>query len=168
MARLLIKEGRIVDQDPWRLTRSREEAGRGDAVIVPLETWLQHQALWQDFPGRLGLQLSAGDDLSLIKDALPCFELIAIEFPSFTDGRGYSAARLLVDQYHFPGEIRAVGDVFKDVLFYLARVGFNAFELRLGEDGSDALQAFKAFSEAYQQSVDRPEPLFRRRLHHHG
>ena len=89
--------------------------------------------------------------------------LIAIDFPKFTDGRGLSGARLLRERYGFRGELRAIGDIQRDQLFDLARCGFDAFVLREGEDAEAALAAFNTFSDAYQTSVDRPAPLFRRR-----
>lgn len=84
-------------------------------------------------------------------------------FPQFTDGRGYSTARLLRERYGWWGELRAIGDVQRDQLFYLSRVGFDAFELNDGIDLQSALSAFADFSEAYQTSVERLLPLFRRR-----
>jgi uncharacterized protein (DUF934 family) len=86
-----------------------------------------------------------------------------VNFPSLTDGRGYSIARLLRERYGYVGELRAVGDVQRDQLFNLARCGFDAFLLRKDEDADGALAALEEFSEAYQASVERPQPLFRRR-----
>lgn len=88
---------------------------------------------------------------------------VEVNFPKFSDGRGYSIARLLRERYGYRGELRAVGDVQRDQLSYLSRVGFDAFLLREGEEAAAALSALAEFSEAYQASVDRPLPLFRRR-----
>ena len=89
--------------------------------------------------------------------------LISVDFPQFTDGRGYSIGRLLRERYGYQGELRAVGDVQRDQLFYLTRSGFNAFVLRADKDPYKALTAHRDFSEAYQTAVDQPVPLFRRR-----
>jgi uncharacterized protein (DUF934 family) len=94
---------------------------------------------------------------------LSSLTLVAIRFPHFTDGRGYSTARLLRERYGYAGELRATGDVARDQLFCLSRVGFDTFELREGEDVGAALAAFGDFSEAYQSSVAQPQPLSRRR-----
>ena len=94
-----------------------------------------------------------------------CFEriaLVAIRFPAFTDGRGYSTARLLRQRHGWTGELRAVGDVLRDQMFYLARCGFDTFDLKDGESVAEALAGFGDFSEAYQSAADRG-PLFRRR-----
>jgi hypothetical protein len=87
-----------------------------------------------------------------------------VNFPVFTDGRGYSIGRLLRERYGYTGELRAVGDIMQDQLFYLSRVGFDAFLLRADQSVEGAITALDSFSEAYQASVERPDPLFRRRL----
>ena len=88
---------------------------------------------------------------------------IAVNFPKFGDGRGYSIARLLRERYGYKGELRAVGEVARDHLHAMAQCGFDAFHLRDGEDPQEALKAFGDFSEAYQASAAQPIPLFRRR-----
>jgi len=109
------------------------------------------------------LRLEPGDDPARAADRLRSAARVEVNFPSFTDGRGYSIARLLRERHGYLGELRAVGDVQRDQLFYLARCGFDAFLLRDGLDAQEALSALHDFSEAYQASVERPEPLFRRR-----
>lgn len=109
------------------------------------------------------LRLEPHDDPSAVADRLACASRVEVSFPKFTDGRGYSIARLLRERYGYRGELRAVGDVQRDQLFYLSRVGFDAFLLREGEEAAAALAALTDFSEAYQASVERPQPLFRRR-----
>lgn len=132
-------------------------------IIVPLALW---QALAGELlarSGRLGLWLDSAEDPALVADSLEAFSLIAVHFPQFTDGRGYSTARLLRERYGWKGELRAIGDIQRDQLFYLLRCGFDAFVLNDGLDEQGALSAFKDFTEAYQTSVERPVPLFRRR-----
>ena len=88
---------------------------------------------------------------------------VEVNFPKFGDGRGYSIARLLRTRYGYRGELRAVGHITRDLLFFMESCGFDAFELREGEDPHEALASFEDFSEAYQASAVRPVPLFRRR-----
>jgi uncharacterized protein (DUF934 family) len=109
------------------------------------------------------LRLEPADDPAQAARRLDTAARVEVNFPSFTDGRGYSLARLLRERYGYRGELRAVGDVPRDQLFNLARCGFDAFLLREGEDAQSALAALHDFSEAYQASVERPLPLFRRR-----
>jgi uncharacterized protein (DUF934 family) len=88
---------------------------------------------------------------------------VEVNFPKFGDGRGYSIAKLLRTRYGYRGELRAVGHITRDLLFFMESCGFDAYELREGEDPHEALAAFEDLSEAYQASVARPVPLFRRR-----
>ena len=88
---------------------------------------------------------------------------VEVNFPKFSDGRGYSIARLLRERHGYQGELRAVGHITRDLLFYMESCGFDAFELREGEDPHEALAGFEDFSDAYQASLARPVPLFRRR-----
>ena len=158
---------RRVEPDNWQLLKPAADGSvatppEGD-VIVPLAAWREHRVALAARAGGLGVWLEPNDDPALIAGDLRHFALIAVNFPQFTDGRGYSIGRLLRERYGWQGELRAVGDVSRDQLFYLSRCGFDAFALRAGEDAQSALTAFDDFSEGYQTSVERPQPLFRRR-----
>ena len=109
------------------------------------------------------LRLEPTDDPASVADKLGHVVRIEVNFPKFGDGRGFSIARLLRDRYGYKGELRAVGHITRDHLFFMESVGFDAFELREGEDPHEALAAFTDFSESYQASPARPQPLFRRR-----
>lgn len=136
---------------------------QGD-LLVSLQQWQSSaSALLGRTAGRTGVWLAPDEDPALIADSLGALALVAVFFPQFADGRGYSTARLLRERYGWQGELRAIGDVQRDQLFYLSRVGFDAFELNDGIELQSALSAFSDFSEAYQTSVERPLPLFRRR-----
>ncbi len=164
---ILIKNRQIV-ADNWRLLDAAGAPGvsANDSgnLIVPLALWRAHRESFLARPGALGIQLEGHDEPETIAADLDRFELVAIHFQQFADGRGYSLARLLRERYHYTRELRAVGDVLRDQLFYLSRVGFDAFALRDDQDATEALKAFADFSEGYQASVERPFPLFRRRL----
>ena len=88
--------------------------------------------------------------------------LVAIEFGGLAEGRGYSQAQLLRTRYKLTGELRAVGKIQRDQLFYMARCGFDAFELPEGADYNVALTAFKDFSVKYQNASDAGLSLRRR------
>jgi uncharacterized protein (DUF934 family) len=102
------------------------------------------------------------DELSDAAKLLPKVALVAINFPKFGDGRGYSKARLLRERFGFKGELRAVGEVLADQLQYMLRCGFDAFELAPGKDVAAALHAMRDFSVTYQAATDDPRPLYRR------
>jgi uncharacterized protein (DUF934 family) len=109
------------------------------------------------------VRLEPQDDPASVADRLERVARVEVNFPKFGDGRGYSIARLLRERYGYEGELRAVGQVVRDHLLYMESCGFDAFLLREGEDPVEALSGFSDFSEAYQTSVARPVPLFRRR-----
>jgi uncharacterized protein (DUF934 family) len=158
----LIKGGRAID-DSWAFAGTTADVPERGDVLVPLPLWSAERHRLAERPGRVGVLLGPADDPAEIAGDLLRLALVAVDFPQFADGRGYSTARLLRERYAYTGELRATGDVGRDQLFYLARVGFDAFALRDGADVNGALGAFEDFSEAYQASVERPQPLFRRR-----
>ncbi|WP_163557172.1 DUF934 domain-containing protein [Halomonas sp. NO4] len=159
VTRPLIRRG-VPDADRWTLIRDPESALPEGPAIVPLEQW-REAAPSEDLAPWLASDTELTPELA---DALQDAPLIAIDFPKFTDGRGYSLARLLRERYGYPGEIRAIGDVLVDQVFFLTRCGFDALSLREDQWLEDALRALNAFSRAYQPAVDEPEPLFRHRL----
>ena len=97
------------------------------------------------------LRLQPGDDPASFAEQLDGIDRVEVSFPKFGDGRGYSIARLLRTRYGYRGELRAVGHITRDLLPFLERVGFDAFELREGEDSEEALAAFATFSSWYQK-----------------
>ena len=164
---LIIKDRNVV-ADPWHRLELSADGGlpaipSGGDVIVPLALWQERRGELLSRPGRLGVWLDSHEDPAEIAPDLRLFGVVAVNFPKFVDGRGYSIGRLLRERYGYKGELRAVGDIFRDQLFFLSSCGFNAYALRDGEDPHEALKAFGDFSEAYQTSVERPVPLFRRR-----
>ncbi|SEF44097.1 DUF934 domain-containing protein [Billgrantia desiderata] len=158
--RPFIRDGKPAE-DRWLLIRDAEaELPASTPAIVPL-------ARWQALEGSAELAPWLASDTELtpeLAEQLAAAPLIAIDFPKFTDGRGYSLARLLRERYGFDGEIRAIGDVLVDQAFFLTRCGFNALSLREDQWLEDALHALNAFSRAYQPAVDVSEPLFRQRM----
>jgi len=109
------------------------------------------------------LRLEPTDDPGAVAARLEGVVRVEVNFPKFGDGRGFSIGRLLRERYGYKGELRAVGHITRDHLFFMESCGFDAFKLREGEDPHEALAAFDDFSESYQASVARPQPLFRRR-----
>lgn len=133
-------------------------------VIFPLAVWLARKNEIVSCHKRIGLLLQADDKVEDLAADLEYFIVIAVNFPKFVDGRGYSTAALLRQRYHYQGELRAVGDVLHDQLFFMKRVGFDAYALKDGKNAVYAIdRGFSPFSDAYQSSTDQPEPYFRRR-----
>jgi len=151
---------RSVAEDTWRVLQAGDTISADGDVIVPLVMWREQQPIVADRGGSTGVWLGPADDPADIGQ-LPV--LIAVHFPVFTDGRGYSTARLLRQRYGFTGELRAIGDVLRDQLHELARCGFDSFALREDQDPAEALRAFDDFSESYQAGADQGA-LFERRF----
>ncbi len=155
----IIKDGMITD-DQWVLLDQETTDIPDGPIIVPLSLWESGKAT---LTGRksLGIWLNSDEAPERIASELGNFDLVAINFPVFVDGRGFSYGRDLREKYHYQGEVRAIGEFIRDQLFFLKRCGFNAFALT-GVELEAALEAFKDFSDSYQSSIDQPEPYFRR------
>ena len=161
----IIKNNQIVDET-WHLLPkdfSFDELSNCDDYIVPLQMWRDHAHVLKARDGGLGVWLDSDQEAEEIGDDVQHFQVIALNFPAFTDGRSYSNARLLRDRYGYKGELRAIGDVLRDQLFFMARCGYDAIAIRADKDPKDALQGLKDFSVTYQGATDEPLPLFRRR-----
>jgi uncharacterized protein (DUF934 family) len=162
-----IIKGRAVVADDWSVLRLEEQEAAAGAVvpegkiIVPLATWLAQRESLAARAG-IGVWIGADERPEAIKADLDKFAVIAVDFPKFTDGRGYSIAYNLRKRLGYRGELRAIGDVLRDQLFSMHRVGFDAYATRADRDIHDALKGLTVFSEAYQASVDQDLPLFRR------
>ncbi len=157
--------GRIVD-DAWTFVDAIEalrDVPDDASVLVPLALWKAERVALLAHTAPLGVRLEASDEPAELAGDLSRLALIAIDFPKFTDGRGYSIARLLRERHGYRGTLRAVGDVLRDQLFYMLRSGFDSFAIKHQELIEDALSSYRVFSEGYQTSVDRPVPLFKRR-----
>ena len=155
---------RALAEDKYVLLRDAKSlADVPDSVptIVPLALWLERRGALIA-RGEVGVWLAPADDPSTLAPDLAHVSVIAVDFPQFTDGRGYSHARLLRERYRYSGELRAIGDVGRDQLYYLSQCGFDAFLLPDGRNAEDALSAFDDFSDGYQATVLRT-PWFRRR-----
>jgi uncharacterized protein (DUF934 family) len=150
----IIKDRAIVNDD-WTVVRATEDGTLPAVDALPAGKVLVPLALWQSSRDALTAARGAADiGVWLAGDSEPAdivgdfdkIALIAVDFPVFRDGRGYSIARLLRERYGYKGEIRAIGDV-----------------LRADKDIEDALKAFTEFTVQYQGAFDDPQPLFRRR-----
>ncbi|EDX89525.1 MULTISPECIES: DUF934 domain-containing protein [unclassified Alcanivorax] len=158
----VIIDGAIVDNQWQRLEGDTLEGELPIGnIIVPLAYWQANRdALLSR--GDVAVWLAPGEEPKDLEDDLGALPLVAIHFPAFKDGRGYSYARELRTRYNFKGEVRATGDVLRDQLFYMTRCGFNAFEVREDRSIEEALQGLKDFSVTYQGDVNEPRPLYRR------
>lgn len=158
----LIKQSHIIDNVWQKLEADSSENTDGKAVLVALESFLQNPDLVIGNP-QAGVWLESDQGPEKLEPFIDKLSLIAINFPKFVDGRGYSYARILRDRFNYQGELRAIGDVLHDQLFYLKRCGFDSFAVREDKDIEVAKSGLSDFTETYQAATDQPKPLFRRR-----
>ena len=151
----LIKNGAITD-DQW-LPADADSAMMSASQVCSLEQWLQ----LEDKSGS-AVQLEPAEGPAPLFGSLAQIELIVINFPVFTDGRGFSYARELRER-GYQGELRATGHFIRDQLTYLARCGFDAFQMSDESQLEASLASLSDFTESYQAAIDQPQPLFRRR-----
>jgi uncharacterized protein (DUF934 family) len=164
----ILKQGKI-ESDDWLLLRPNDDASlpsvaASQDVIVPWRSWLADYAFWSDRSSRCAVWLAPDDDPADLVPYLGKFALIAVDFPSFTDGRGYSIARLLRERHSYRQELRALGDVGQDQLRPLWLVGFDSFEISQGRPSGACVGAQEAISDYYQCNYRQPQPLFRRSI----
>jgi uncharacterized protein (DUF934 family) len=160
----IIKNRQIVE-DQWLHVADDADVNQlpaGD-IIAPFALWQAHSEQLLQRQGQLGIRLNGDNDVAEIAADLPHFSVIALQFPAFRDGRAYSIARALRQHYGYTGELRAVGNVLRDQVSYMSRVGFDAFEIDPKQKIEDALNAFSEISVKYQSSSDEPLPIYRRR-----
>ncbi|MBL4683178.1 MAG: DUF934 domain-containing protein [Nannocystaceae bacterium] len=147
----IIRDQKIV-QDSWRHIEDGDPVPESGDVTVSLIRFGAERSDLDARSGRDGVRVGPDEEIDTIIADLGKLPLIAVTFPKFTDGRGYSTARLLRGRHGYTGELRATGQIFRDQLFYLHRVGFDAFEMAPGKSLSDALEGFSDFSVTYQSS----------------
>lgn len=160
----VIKAGRVVE-DGWQRIADPDtrQALPGGDLIIPLDYWRANRERLARHNGKIGVCLNGDDSLEDCADILDRFELVALEFPRFTDGRSYSHARLLRERFGYRGELRAVGEVLRDQLFFMQRCGIDSFQVQEGKDAQDALQGLQGFSVTYQGAADDAPPVYRLR-----
>jgi uncharacterized protein (DUF934 family) len=164
--RLLPGAAAEVQPELWNVLTEEQAAGSLPAgpIAVPLAAWKTRRAELSTRREPVGVWLKPNDEPAELAGHFASIALIAIHFPKFTDGRGYSTAVLLRTRLGYKGELRAFGDVGRDQLFYLKRCGFDSFSLPEHRDPESAIASFDDFSLRYQGSVDDPQPLFRKRF----
>jgi uncharacterized protein (DUF934 family) len=146
--RRILRRREIVADD-W--CHSGETAAPDAALIVPLSELRAAAGRPEQRPRRLGVTIAPEDRVEDLAADLARLGLIAVQFPTVGDGRGYSQGRLLRDRLGFAGELRAVGaGVRQDQIYLLVRCGFDSMELAAGQDLDAALRAWSRYDVAYQ------------------
>ena len=155
----LLKNGAIMP-DPW-IALSDEAPIPGDGpILISWARWQSEASALSGRPAPIGIRLRNNEAAEALRPHIGRFDLVALEFPKFRDGRAYSYARLLRERYGFKGELRAVGEVLLEQLFFMLRTGFDAFELQSDDPLRDYRTAVGEFSVWYQPAADgRPTAM---------
>lgn len=160
---------RIIANDPWVFIHAEADLIQHktpEQLILPLKLWgsMRPAEVSQGHEISLnGVWLAPDDDEELLMPWLNALPLIALQFPSFRDGRAYTQAYVLKTRLGWCGELRAVGDVLRDQLSHMRQCGFNSFAIREDKSVTDALKGLAGISVLYSRSAIEPRPLFRRR-----
>ncbi len=155
-----ILKNRQVIQDTWKTLSADETLTDGD-VIIPFERWLSEPDARQSHSGKIGILISSDTNIQTVIENLKHIDLVALNFPKYTDGTCFSYAFLLRERHQFSGELRAVGDIFRDQFAYLERCGFDAIQLADEEALELGKVAFDEIPMRYQSSADKAEPFYR-------
>lgn len=161
---VLLREGKAVANDPWIFLADDQPAdGRAD-VVVSIKRLLTEGEELARRPGRLGVIIGSSEAVEEIAAYVPQLAMIAVDFPAYRDGRGFTTARLLRERYHYTGPLRAVGDVLQDLVFFMLRCGFDEFVLKAKEPEKAFARAAGTFTKVYQHAADRRETAIDLRL----
>jgi len=163
MSKLLDKRGRVATDDPWRAAGAEQsDAHTEEYIFLPAACWREHGGVLNTDVH--GLLLTGEDEPMALATLLSRIKHAAIQFPVFSDGRGFSLACILRGQLEYSGTLRAVGHIIPDQIFSLIRCGFDTFEISCDTEEQALMTFIKPFNVTYQACLEYPEPLFRRRI----
>ena len=149
----LLRNGRLSADDTWVRLDDASDRAPGTPVLSGLARFLEDAAAHR---AGAGVVLAPDDDALALAPYLDRLQLVAIDFPQYTDGRGYSHARLLRERLGFGGEIRAVGDVRVDQIAFMTRAGIDAFDLAEAPDEATLARALTRYRTSYQPTYALP------------
>lgn len=161
--------GLEVAETAWTRLQASDEIPESGAVLVPLAVWLEQRESLRQRPDAVGVWLGSDTDGSFsawgetFAADLLGLSVIAVDFPVFGDGRGYSLASLLRQRHGYQGELRAIGNVLVDQVSAMARVGFDGFEVTEGTRLELLEQAWSRFSAVYQPATDGRQTVWQQR-----
>jgi uncharacterized protein (DUF934 family) len=140
-------------------------------IIVPLSVFVErnNELASRIAQGEVGVWLATHELLEYLiqqQADLNALPIIAVFVERFADGRIFSLGTLLRTRYGYKNELRALGDVLRDQLFFLKRSGYTSFMIRKDRSAAEAIASLNDFSKPYQGAVDEPKPVFRR--YHRG
>jgi uncharacterized protein (DUF934 family) len=159
----ILKHGALQPNE-WLTVADGEALPDGKPVVVTLDRWLKERETLIGRNAPIGLKFKSDQSPVAVADDLDRLGLIVLEFPKFTDGRGYSQARILRQRLGYKGELRATGNVLRDQYLFMDRCGIDSIEIAEEAKVGGYLDSLGEFSIWYQPAADqRPTVLARRR-----
>ena len=153
----------LIANDPWQLLTEDQPIPDTGHAVLPFSRINEVDVGAESAELTLGVLINGGDDIQKVIAIADQLNLVVVDIPAFTDGRGFSFATML-RRAGFSGEIRATGDVTRDRLAFLQRCGFNAFDIPDERYSVELETAFTEVSVHYQGAVDDPKPIYRQNL----
>lgn len=145
--------------DDWQIIDDDSAIPAGGKVIIGWDRWKAEATSLASTDAEIGVAIPNDLDVAAEGGKLVDANMISIDFPAFSDGRGYSQARLLRERFSFKGQIRATGDVLADQAYYMFRCGFDALVPRHDQEMPQMAQSWKDFNLAYQPATCAPEKM---------
>jgi uncharacterized protein (DUF934 family) len=160
----VIKDKAVINDD-WTVARDLENDSPvpEGKVVLPFAYWQANRDALLKQNSEHAVWIDGDTVTEDLLDDLEHFAMIALDFPAFKDGRSYSHACLLRERYGYKGDLRAIGDVLRDQLFFMQRCGIDSYEIREDRDIEDALKSLEDFSVRYQAAADGAVPIYRQR-----
>lgn len=149
-------------EDPFTTVGDEDFVPRGDVIVSLQRFQTEGQRLLAE--GRkVGVRIEPNEAVEELADQLPRLSVVAVAFPKFLTGQGYSSARILRERYGYDGELRAVGDVLREQARFMVRCGFDVFEPADGSTPDDWNHVVGRFRHVYQRAADGRAPAFEER-----
>jgi uncharacterized protein (DUF934 family) len=158
--------------ESWLRLNDEDRVPETGPVLVPLSRWLADRETLRQRPEPIGVWLASSTDMALelwqdtLESDLFFLPVVAVDFPAFGDGRGYSVAALLRQRHNFKGELRALGDVLADQIPAMVRVGFDAFDVAEGADLAVIKENLSRHTVVYQGATDGRRTVWQLRTAH--
>ena len=147
----VIKDKTIIE-NTWTFIADDAEIQNGN-ISVSMARWKKDPESFLNREGKIGVRIQPSDSIEEIANDLDMIDLIELDFPTLADGRLFTHAWLLRERYSYQGELRATGNYLADQVFYLSRVGVNAFAAEKQQDFTLILNNINDFSVKYQRSI---------------
>jgi uncharacterized protein (DUF934 family) len=166
---VLIRDGKRVADDAWTFLDDDDDIPAAGDIVVPQARLLaEGESILARNGGRAGVLVRADDKVEDLAPLIDRLALAAVHFPAYRDGRGFTSARLLRERLGYQGEMRAVGDVLPDLVFFMLRCGFTSFSLKGRDPEAAFAQAQATFTAAYQPAADARAPVWTLRARRSG